>query len=136
MFYSIVDFCQKNFFEDKLTALILVLTVLGTNYFAESFNSNLQPHGMLFTGQALLLYYTYRWHENPKIKYVIIAGLVMGLMILARPSEIVILIIPLLWGIYNRESFKQKLQLFSEYRNHIYNCHICLLFNLSSKKFF
>lgn len=108
-----------HFFEDRLTTLILVLIILGTNYFAESFNSNLQPHAMLFTGQALLLYYTYRWHEHPQKKYVIIAGLVMGIMILSRPSEIVILIIPLLWGIYNRESFKQKVKLISVHRKHI-----------------
>lgn len=108
-----------NFFEDKLVALILILIVLGTNYFVESFNSNLQPHAMLFTGQAILLYYTYLWHEHPQKKHVIFSGLIMGIMILSRPSEIVTLIIPLLWGIYDRESFKKKLKLVSIHRNHI-----------------
>ncbi len=99
------------FFSDNLTAIVLLLIVLGTNYFHEAFNDYMQPHAQVFTGYAILLYYTIRWHEEQKKKYIIIAGLVIGFLILSRPSEILCLFIPLLWNIYDKESFRKKIEL-------------------------
>lgn len=100
-----------NFFSDKLTTLIILLVVLGTNYLHETFNDYLQPHAMLFTGYAALVYYVIRWHKVPKIKYAAAIGFIMGIMVLARPSEIVCVFIPILWNIYDRNSFNEKMQL-------------------------
>src|SRR6185369_14039698 len=99
------------FFSDTLTSVVLLLIVLGTNYFHEAINDYLQPHAMMFTGYAALLYYTTRWHEELKRKYVMIAGLIMGIMILSRPSEILCVLIPLLWNVYDKESFRKKIEL-------------------------
>ena len=101
-----------------ITALTLILLLFGTNYFSEAYNGYLQPHAILFTGYAILLFYTIKWHETPHKKYIIIAGFVMGLMVLARPSEIVCIFIPMFWNVYNKESFKQKLLLIRQYRSH------------------
>ena len=107
------------FFSENISTLVLGLLVLGTNYFHEAFNDYLQPHAMIFSGYAVLLYYTIRWHEEQKIKYVMIAGLVMGFMILSRPSEILCIIIPVLWNVYNKESLVKKIALVRSNYPHI-----------------
>jgi len=99
------------FFSEHLSSIVLLLLVLGTNYFHEAFNDFMQPHAQMFTGYAILLYYTIRWHEEQGRKFIMIAGFVMGIMILARPSEILCVIIPLLWKVYDRESLTRKINL-------------------------
>jgi hypothetical protein len=100
-----------HFFSEKITSLVLLLLVLGTNYFHETFNDFMQPHAQVFTGYCILLYYTIRWHEQQKKRYMIIAGLVIGLMILSRPSEILCVLIPLLWNVYDKDSLAKKIAL-------------------------
>ena len=99
------------FFSDKMSAMIMLLIVLGTNYFHETFHDTMQPHAQVFTGYAMLIWFTIRWHEEQKKKFMMMAGLVMGLMILARPSEILCIIIPVLWNVYDKESLKRKIEL-------------------------
>ena len=108
------------FFPENTTSMVLLLMVMGTNYFHEMFNDYLQPHAMIAAGYAILLYYTVRWHEEQKTKYVKLAGLVMGLMILSRPSNILCVILPLLWNVYDRASWKAKLRLIREHSRHIF----------------
>ncbi len=98
------------FFSEQVTSLVLLLMVLGTNYFHETFNDFMQPHAQIFTGYCMLLYYTVRWHEEQKKKYMMIAGFVMGIMVLARPSEILCILIPLLWHVYDKESLRRKIE--------------------------
>ncbi len=99
------------FFTDNITALTLLLVVFATNYFHEAFNVPHQSHAVLFTGYALVLYHTICWHENFKRKHLFWGGLVLGWMILARPSEIVGVFIPILWNVYNKESLVAKFRL-------------------------
>ncbi len=130
LFYILIGlfFLRKillHFFSENLTSLVLLLTVLGTNYLHEAFNDYMQPHAQIFTGYAVLIYYTIRWHQEQKKKYMMIAGLVMGFMILARPSEILCLFIPLLWNVYDKESFQKKIQLV---RANLFQCLILIGF--------
>ena len=52
------------FFSDGVAALTMLFLVLGTNYFHEAFDDYLQPHAILFTGYAMLMYYTMLWHDT------------------------------------------------------------------------
>ena len=99
------------FFTDSVTAFTLLFLVLGTNYFHETFNDYIQPHAVLFTAYSILLYLTIRWHEKPSASIALLMGILMAWMILARPSEILCIIIPLCWNIYDKSSFLQKINL-------------------------
>jgi hypothetical protein len=107
-------------FPEGITTAVLLLLVLGSNYFHETFNDYLQPHAVMAAGYAILLYHIMRWHEEQKKKYVMVAGLVMGLMILARPSNILCAILPLLWNVYDKESLRRKWTLIREHAGHIF----------------
>ena len=98
-------------FDDKITSLTLLLIVLGTNYFQlAAFDGTLLSHNFLFTLYALLLFTTIRWHERPSYTKAFILGLSCGLITLIRPSEIICVLIPLLWnaGSWRQFTFRFK----------------------------
>lgn len=103
------------FFNETLSSFLLVIIVIGTNYFQLTAFDGYLSHNYLFTLYTLIVWYTIRWHQQQRLKYALILGFAMGLAVLVRPSELVCLLIPLLWGIYDRESVKQKLELIRKY---------------------
>ncbi len=106
------------FFDDLTTSIVLVITVLATNYFQLTAFDGYLSHNYLFTLYAFIVWFTIRWHQKPGWQYAVGLGAAMGLAVLVRPSELVCVIIPLLWGISNKESFRQKLTLIkSNYRH-------------------
>ncbi|MBE9512062.1 MAG: hypothetical protein IMY71_14430 [Bacteroidetes bacterium] len=101
------------FFSDKITAITMVIIVLGTNYFYHSsfHGQNAMSHNFLFTTYAIIIWLTILWHRSQKLKHIIILGIVCSLTILSRPSEIVCLSIPLFWGVWNKETIIEKFYL-------------------------
>lgn len=83
--------------EDRVVSATLVLVVLGTTYLHQALFSNGMPHIFLFTLQAGTLYATIRWHETKQARYAVLLALTIGLATLSRPTELVLLLIPLLW---------------------------------------
>ncbi len=108
------------YLSDTVTTAVLLITAFGTNYYSEAVNNYLQPHAMLFSAYSVLLYCIIKWHDGPKKKYLIAGGLVMGWMILSRPSEIVCLLLPLFWNVYDKESLKAKIQLIKNHLSHVW----------------
>ncbi len=107
------------FFDEIVTSIVLVLIALGTNYFENIVMQGPMPHNALFTLYAALLYFTIQWHAQYKLKFAIGIGLIAGLITLYRPSEMVCVIIPLLWGVYNKNSFRLKLEKVKQYKTHL-----------------
>ncbi|MFN8166420.1 MAG: glycosyltransferase family 39 protein [Bacteroidia bacterium] len=102
-----------NYFSDHVAALVMIFVAFGTNYFSEAINNYLQPHAMLFSAYALFIYCIIRWHQVQLKKYLIVGGLMMGWMVLSRPSEILCVLIPLLWNVYDKDSLTRKWKLVS-----------------------
>jgi len=100
-----------NFFDEKLTALILVFIVAGTNLFEQTTLQNTLTHNFLFTLYSVLIYNTIMWHRDFKKASAFLIGLSIGLITITRANELVCLLIPLLWNVYDKESIKNKLQL-------------------------
>lgn len=99
----------RKFFNEGITALSLIIVVLGTNYIQITTIDGLMSHNFLFTLYALVIWLTMKWHEQPGFWRSAFLGLAMGVMTLSRPSEVVVVFIPLLWNIYNKESYRRKL---------------------------
>ena len=104
------------FFGDNVVAISLLLLFFGTNYFDQSiFNAEL-AHNYLFTLYVLVLWFTIRWYEDHKSKHIVLLAIFSGILVLARPTEIIVLLIPLLWGVYNWKSFREKLFLIRQFK--------------------
>lgn len=101
----------KRYFSDLNTTLVLLCMLLGTSFFHEAIAYEIGPHAMMFAGFATILWLNAKWHDHPTMKTAFWLGLVSGLCILARGSGIFVAIIPVLWGVYNKESLLQKINL-------------------------
>lgn len=99
----------KYFFSDKITAFILVVLVFGTNYIHHLTLKNLETVNVLFMLTTIVVWCTIKWHENYKSKYILAIAISITLMVLIKPSEIFIVIIPLLWNLVSLDDFKQKI---------------------------
>lgn len=123
-FYVLVGlvFLRKvllRFVNDKATSISLLALYLGTNlFFWTTFDAG-APHTILFTLYTMLLWFTIRWHESPKPAYAAMVGLLLGLIIVSRPSEIVAVFIPLLWNVFSRQSLIEKGRMVLRYYPHI-----------------
>ncbi|MFZ1666200.1 MAG: hypothetical protein WBO28_08260 [Flavobacteriales bacterium] len=87
-----------HWWSDLIVSITLVLVVLGTNYLHQALFANSMPHIFLFTLQVGVLYGTMRWHIERRSRHALLITLCIGLAALARPTEVILLLIPLLWG--------------------------------------
>ena len=101
------------YFTEHVTVLILLILYLGTNYLMNTsfYGQNAMSHNYLFTLYLLPILITIKWHNSQKMKYMVPLGILAGLIILSRPSEIVCLAIPLFWGVTDLNSLSVKIKL-------------------------
>ncbi|MEZ5083166.1 MAG: hypothetical protein R2750_06930 [Bacteroidales bacterium] len=102
---------MRFYFDDRTTAIILMTFFLGTNIFYFVCFGYHFPHVYLFTLYALLVYFTIVWHKTQSRKYAAWIGIILGLIMISRYSEIFALLIPLFWGVYNKETYYVKINL-------------------------
>jgi hypothetical protein len=76
----------------------MCIVVLGTNLLGQVRTDLTMPHLVLFAIQCGILHRTMRWYEDHRIKDAVFLGALIGLAALIRPTEIVTVLIPLLWG--------------------------------------
>jgi hypothetical protein len=88
-----------NWFDERTTAVLMVLVVLGTNFLhLAALDGTLLTHPLLFTLYAALALATQRWHRHAGLPAAVAVGALAGWITLVRPSEGVCLLIPLLWA--------------------------------------
>lgn len=97
------------YYKDGTVALLLIAYVLGTNFLNYGAIDTTMTHGPLFMVYTLIIYTTIRFYKRPNTKKAIAIGLLTGLATLVRPTEIISVLIPLLWGISSWEELKQRL---------------------------
>ncbi len=115
-------------FVTKHTAIAATCFVLlGTNLFWFSFYQSGMSHIVLFCLYATLLYATIKLHKQPAIKYFILAGFAAGFITVIRPSDILCLLIPLLYNIYDRTSFSEKISFLKKQKLLLFVGAICLI---------
>src|SRR5665213_2865520 len=99
------------FFNDKLSALLMLLIAFGTNLYNYATYDNILPHIFLFAIDTQIILLTISWHEKQKIKTALLLGMLLGLITIIRPSEIVWILIPLFWNVSGWKTLKEKMQL-------------------------
>ena len=95
-------------FSEGVTATLLLLYVVATNYVEYAGISSPQTHSYIFTLYAILLFTTIRFYEDPSVKKAIHIGLCLGFATLTRPTEIITLTLPIFWGVFDRNSLMQR----------------------------
>jgi hypothetical protein len=104
------------FYSEKITSLVMVIVVLATNYAHHMTLKNLETVNLLFMCCALLIWHTVEWHKQQRFLNLFFIGLSVTLATLIKPSEILMLLIPICWGIFDRQSLLDKFQLVWKFR--------------------
>ncbi len=107
------------FFTDKNTAITLLLVMLASNIIQYVAIDSAQSHGLIFPLYVLILYFTIKWHEKPKLLWACLIGYIIGLASICRPTEAIMLFIPLLWNTHTKESAREKWALVKQHKKHV-----------------
>lgn len=99
------------YFKPFHSFLAVSLLLMATHMFWFTFRQAGMSHLPLLFLYAALVYLTILLHENPRRKYFIMMGFVVGMITLIRPIDIICLLIPLLYGINSKAAFISKVQL-------------------------
>lgn len=89
----------QQYFSETTVGVSLLLITLGSNYLNYASIDYAMTHNWLFTCYALLVYSTIRFNKSPSMSWALAIGSLCGWATITRPSEIIILSIPILWGI-------------------------------------
>lgn len=102
----------KLFYDDKTTALTLLIIFLGTNllHYSTSFLS--YSHLYSFTLILIFFYHSIQWVTAPTIKKTLLVGFVAGLFTLIRVIDVVFLLLPLIYGVSTIAEIKSRFLLF------------------------
>jgi len=98
----------QRYFSKGVTILVILGIAFATNLYFHAI-SLVMAHGFLFFLYCLLIYLTVRFYDGPTINKAIGLGATVGLITLTRVPEVVTVLVPLLWGIYNWNSLKERM---------------------------
>ncbi|OJW96134.1 MAG: hypothetical protein BGO70_00160 [Bacteroidetes bacterium 43-93] len=108
------------YFKDLNVAISLLLVCLATNFLQYVAVDGGMSHAYIFPLYALILWVTKKWHDHPKAIWAAFIGYIIGLATICRPTEAVMLFIPLLWNTHAKEAAKAKWAMVKQHRSHIY----------------
>lgn len=111
----------RKFFNPIITSIVLISIVFGTNFMVLTVfhGQGLMSHNYLFFLFSLLLWNTLRWHEKPDWLHTLAIAFIMGLSALSRSTEILVAGIPLLWGVADAKTLKEKWLLVAQHKTKI-----------------
>jgi len=101
-----------DYFKDTTVAICLFFMLLGTNYLNYVAIDVGMSHAWLFSVYCMLMYATNLFYRKVTFKLAAVIGFLSGLLILSRPSEMIAVLIPLLWGISSlrKEEWKMRIR--------------------------
>lgn len=99
------------YYTQLATAVTLLLVGLGTNLYFYTVHEGPMSHAYNFTLITILLYLVIRWYENPAFGRTALLGLVFGLIVLVRPSNIIAGTLILFWGVSSLQSLRERFML-------------------------
>ncbi|RYZ55928.1 MAG: hypothetical protein EOP49_01790 [Sphingobacteriales bacterium] len=99
-----------------LATIATMLLLLGTNLFWFTVHQAGMAHIPLFFLYALLIWTTIKLHRVPRSSLFAIAGLTAGMITIIRPTDIICLLIPLLYMVRNGQSLREKVDFIRMHR--------------------
>lgn len=112
------------YYKDSVVALTLFGLILASNAIQYIAIEGGQSHAYIFALYAFVLYTTIRWHETYKLGWMFLTGLIIGLATISRPTELIMLFIPLLWQLNDKTLWNEK---WSILRKNRWQIPLCIL---------
>ena len=111
-----------HFFSDETTALTIFGLVFCSNLIQYVSIDGAMSHAFIFPLYAFIIWATIRWHESFQLKYAILIGLICGLATISRPTELIMIFIPILWNTHSKEARKAKWKAVFEHKLQLLAC--------------
>lgn len=109
----------KHYFSELITTIVLLIVVFGTNYIHHMTVKNLETVNYLFPLLTLVIWQTIKWHQSHKLKNMLALGVAITFMGMIKPTEVLVLFIPLLWNVNSKDSLKAKFKLLLEHKKQL-----------------
>ncbi|OQY04838.1 MAG: hypothetical protein B6I20_02390 [Bacteroidetes bacterium 4572_117] len=122
LFYLLIGliFLRKillRYFSEEVSSLSILLVFFATNLQYYSTHEATMSHGYSFSLFAGFIFLTISWYKKPSLKNTVLMGLLSGLIVLVRPTNILILLFFVFWDIKNIKDLQGRLVLFyNQYR--------------------
>jgi hypothetical protein len=107
------------YFSDLTVAITLLLLCLASNILQYIPVDNGLSHAYIFVLYVVVLFSTIKWHEKPGLLWAALTGYTIGLATISRPTEAVMLFIPLLWSTHTKEAAREKWDLVKQNKTHL-----------------
>jgi hypothetical protein len=114
----LLRFILLKYFRDKVVGSTILLLCLASNFTVYAAMDNGMSHAWIFPLYVLQLFITIRWHERPRMFTAFMIGWIIGLATICRPTEAIMLFIPLLWNTHTKEEARMKWQLVRLNKSH------------------
>lgn len=111
-FYFLIEVLLK-YYKPTIVALTVLGIAFGTNLFFHVPNLTL-AHPFLFFDFCMLLYFTDRFYSKPNLFSASTIGVLLGLITVTRVPEVVALVIPVFWGVFNKETLLERATFFKK----------------------
>lgn len=100
----------RRWFSDGVTALTLMGIGFGTNYFYYTTSEGMMSHSFSFLLFTVAIWLTIRVYEAPVWRNFVLLGLTLGLITLIRPTNALLGLIPVLYGVTNAQTLRERMQ--------------------------
>ncbi len=94
----------SRYFSSWVVFWSLAIVGLGTNLIFYSTHEPLMSHGYSFLIFSLIVYISDAFNRTKQSKYILWMGVCAGLVLLTRIPNALVFIIPILWGVFDKES--------------------------------
>lgn len=95
-------------FGEKVSLSAILLLILGTNLFYYTFRESGMSHVYSLFLISALMFTTDRGMRDGRLKWSTLSGILLALSVLIRPTNIIVILIPLLWGVESLQTLKLR----------------------------
>lgn len=121
----------RRYFSDNITAFVLLCVGLGTELFYYCAFFPGMSHPFSFFLFAWVLYLTQRVFNEHRSGAILWMGIALGLVVITRPVNILVVLVPLLWQVCDRRTIVERVQfLVGQYRQVLVSLFLFLLVTL------
>lgn len=100
------------FFSDAVTAITLGILFFGTNLLWYSLFEATMSHAYSFALFSFFIYFTIKWHKKRTFKLSVLLGLISGVIVLVRPTNILVVLFFIFYEVNSFLDLKRKTLLF------------------------
>lgn len=98
----------RGYLSDGIVASVLLSVGLGTNLLYFTVYSAYMAHSHIFCAVAIFIYSTIQFHKTGRLLHLISIAFFGGLISLLRPNDGLLVLVPLLYGVYSFSDFKRR----------------------------